>query len=135
MSLTTLLIHTVTSFVDLKRMRQKALSVLTYSRTWHSHYSLVIAKLFTKANLFTIYQVNWHIGHGKWFTIAKLFLIFDCVISSNQALEMSCHTHHTTWPFLGYSFEFGGQSIFLGKFELFHPHLTSFLWMVTTVYT
>ena len=36
---------------------------------------LAIAKLFTNANLFTIYQVNWQIGHRKWFTIANLFLI------------------------------------------------------------
>ena len=31
---------------------------------------LVIANLFTNARLFIIYEVNWEIGHGKWFTIA-----------------------------------------------------------------
>ena len=35
---------------------------------------LVIEQLFTKANLFTIYEVNLHIGHRKYFTIAKLSL-------------------------------------------------------------
>ena len=27
------------------------------------------------ARLFTIYEVKWQIGHGKWFTIAMLFTI------------------------------------------------------------
>ena len=54
---------------------------------------LVAAQLFTKANLFIIYKVNWHFGHNKWFTIAKLFLIqpflklkFDC--SKNGPLKV-----------------------------------------------
>ena len=37
---------------------------------------LVIEQLFTIANLFTIYLVNWHIGQRKWFTIAKLLIIY-----------------------------------------------------------
>ena len=36
---------------------------------------LVIAKLFIKARLFTIYEVNWQIGHGKWFNITNLVTI------------------------------------------------------------
>ena len=36
---------------------------------------MLIAKLFTNARLFTIYEVNWQICHGKWFTIARLFTI------------------------------------------------------------
>ena len=32
-------------------------------------------KIFMKARLFTIYEVNWQIGHSKWFNITKLFTI------------------------------------------------------------
>ena len=35
---------------------------------------LVVQNLFTKARLFTIYELNWQIGQGKWFTIAKFSL-------------------------------------------------------------
>ena len=36
---------------------------------------LFIAKLFANARLFTIFEVNWQIGHGQWLTIPKLFTI------------------------------------------------------------
>ena len=32
---------------------------------------LVVQNLFTNARLFPFYELNWQIGHGKWFTIAK----------------------------------------------------------------
>ena len=55
-----------------------------------------VSKLFTSANLFTIYQVNWQIGLWKWFTIANLFLIwqflnakFDCIILLESRVSKS----------------------------------------------
>ena len=35
----------------------------------------VNAKLFTNVRLFIVYEVNWQIVRGKWFTIAMLFTI------------------------------------------------------------
>ena len=40
---------------------------------------MVTAKLFTNVRVFTIYKVNLEISHGKWFTIAWLFVHYLAV--------------------------------------------------------
>ena len=45
-----------------------------YSRTWWKYF-WVKEILFTNVKLFTIYEVNWQIGHGKWLIIAMFFTI------------------------------------------------------------
>ena len=50
--------------------------------------NLVITKLFTNARLFTIYEVNWPIGHGKWFTIARLFTIQPFLITQQKIVKI-----------------------------------------------
>ena len=63
---------------------------------------LVIAQLFTKANLFTIYQVNCHIGQRIWFTITKLFLTLPFLEPKFDCTMIWCILH-TIYPQLVFS--------------------------------
>ena len=47
-----------------------------------SNLSIRIFLVLSNASLFTIYEVNWQIGHGKWFTIANLILVLSSLLLS-----------------------------------------------------
>ena len=79
---------------------------------------LVIAKLFTNARLFTIYEVNCQIGHGKWFTIASRFLLPSLTViyleyyfftdfgsgEGELLTNINCVVHSIKQPILNFKF-------------------------------
>ena len=55
------------------------------------------AQLFTRSNLFTVYQVNWHVGHGKWFTIALISRSLNSSLTVCRYVAKRPDTRNLTW--------------------------------------